>query len=552
MMAGIEKVSIPQLGGNNWSIWKAKFQALLEYKGLMVAVDEPNFVEGRKASGQAKALMILHTEDAFVKLIVGESTAAKAWEKLKQNFEKKSNARVVQLIGKLTNMKLGENQTIAEYLGEFREIKEDLEAAGQTVSDLQLAVHALRGLSKGYKTLREILEAGDFELSLDTIQPKLMQREQTLRLQSENRGKLVDEAQKAAFAARARRNKGSEESFGSPGERSWGSSRFRSSGFERRTCYACKEVGHIKENCRFQNAECHGCGKTRHTKAVCKARQGEKAAFASAANAVAFTTWQGPVNEWPRVWIVDSGSTRHLTPDRDQFSRYKRLVRPERFEGISGETLEVVGVGQVKLQCQTSDGARMVLLREVLHVPQTKASLFALRTPTEAGAEVLIKGRVAQFFMRGRLCMEAIQGDGLWQVVSNGGGKVTPAVKLIREDLPAEGVPAVVEKAPAVIEIDLEDEREEVPSVAQNEKGATQREKAIETELDNRMDAVAVWEQRVHTRAQTRAAEEVEVLEEVKLIEDTGGTGLLLQRGEFQKESRRHQIDMEGVRRMLG
>jgi hypothetical protein len=201
--------------------------------------------------GQAKALMILHTEDAYVKLIVGESTAAKAWEKLKQNFEKKSNARVVQPTGKLTNMKLGEKQTIAEYLGEFREIKEDLEAAGQIVSDLQLAVHALRGLPKGYKTLKEILEAGDLELSLDTIQPKLMLREQTLRLQSENRGVLVDEAQTAAFAARARSNKGSKESFGSPKERRWGSSRFRSSSFERRTCYACGEVGHIKANCRF-------------------------------------------------------------------------------------------------------------------------------------------------------------------------------------------------------------------------------------------------------------------------------------------------------------
>jgi hypothetical protein len=62
-------------------------------------------------------------------------------------------------------------------------------------------------------------------------------------------------------------------------------------------------------------------------------------------------------------------------------------------------------------------------------VPQANASLFALRTATEAGAEVLIKGRVAKFFMRGRLCMEAIQGDGLWQVVSNGGGKMAPCRK---------------------------------------------------------------------------------------------------------------------------
>src|SRR3569623_8092 len=93
-MAGVEKISIPQLGAKNWSIWKAKFQALMEYKGLFVAIEQPESAEGRKASGQAKALVILHTQDAFVMLIVGKPTAAKAWEKLKQSFEKTSPARV--------------------------------------------------------------------------------------------------------------------------------------------------------------------------------------------------------------------------------------------------------------------------------------------------------------------------------------------------------------------------------------------------------------------------------------------------------------------------
>ena len=86
-MASVERISIPQLVGENWSTWRDKFQALLEYKGLFVAIEQPESVDGKKASGQAKALMILHTQDAFVKLIVGEPTAAKAWEKLKQSFE---------------------------------------------------------------------------------------------------------------------------------------------------------------------------------------------------------------------------------------------------------------------------------------------------------------------------------------------------------------------------------------------------------------------------------------------------------------------------------
>jgi hypothetical protein len=203
-MAGLKNVTISPLGADNWSVFKVKFQASLECKGLWAAIKEPESAEGKKASVEARGYLIVYTQNTFVKLIVGEDTAAGAWKKPKENFEKKSNARVVQLTGKLTSMKLGERQSIAEYLGEFREIKLNLEAAGQTVSDLQLAVHAMRRLPKEYDTLREILEAGEMELSLDSVQPKLMQREQTIKLQAETKtaqSEVEGEAQAAAFAA---------------------------------------------------------------------------------------------------------------------------------------------------------------------------------------------------------------------------------------------------------------------------------------------------------------------------------------------------------------
>jgi hypothetical protein len=77
-------------------------------------------------------------------------------------------------------MKL-EEKRIAEYLGEFYRKKVDLEAAKQTVSDMQLAVHAPRGLLQGYENPERDLEAGQVEMSLNTVKPKLMQRsDQTL------------------------------------------------------------------------------------------------------------------------------------------------------------------------------------------------------------------------------------------------------------------------------------------------------------------------------------------------------------------------------------
>jgi hypothetical protein len=51
-----------------------------------VAIEEPETEEGKKASKQAKALMILHIEDVFVKLIEREPMAARAWLKLKQHL----------------------------------------------------------------------------------------------------------------------------------------------------------------------------------------------------------------------------------------------------------------------------------------------------------------------------------------------------------------------------------------------------------------------------------------------------------------------------------
>ncbi|GAQ93130.1 hypothetical protein KFL_013160030 [Klebsormidium nitens] len=63
-MAG-DRVSIPQLCGENWSTWKAKFRGLFGYKGWLCAVKEPKSVEKKKVSSQARGLMLIHTEDAY-------------------------------------------------------------------------------------------------------------------------------------------------------------------------------------------------------------------------------------------------------------------------------------------------------------------------------------------------------------------------------------------------------------------------------------------------------------------------------------------------------
>ncbi|GAQ80159.1 hypothetical protein KFL_000480010 [Klebsormidium nitens] len=340
-MAG-DKVSIPQLCGENWSTWKAKFRGLLAYKGWLCALEEPESVEGKKVSSQARGLMLIHTEDAYMKLIEGEPTAGKASKKLEDNFEKRSNARMIQLRRKLTGLRLTKGKAVAEYLGEFRELKIDLEAAGQTVSDRELAVHALEGLPEEYATVVEFLELGEEELTLDEIQPKLMQREQKLKLRAEA-GSLKgtsggDEA--VAYVAKHRGYSSSEKGRGSSNELGR-SSEVRGGSSNPPTCFCCGNVGHMKAKCSLRDAECRKCGKRGHTAVVCRhsaraSGRAEEREFAGNTKGVAFTAWGDDEDVRNGVWIVDSGSTQHVTADRSQFTSYRELVRDEKIVGICG------------------------------------------------------------------------------------------------------------------------------------------------------------------------------------------------------------------------
>jgi hypothetical protein len=248
-----------------------------------------------------------------------------------------------------------------------------------------------------------------------------MQREQKLKLQAEmgaaEEELEVSKAQGVA-AAYAVKMGGSSKGQGRAhlsrdelknSSNEWGrSSELRGRSSVTRTCYGCGKAGHIKVECRFRNVECEICGKRGQTKAVCRAQDGAgKPRFAG----VAFTAWRNETQS--EAWIVDSGSTQHIRADRSQFTSYRKLVTSEKIKGIGGQPLEAVGVGKVQLECKTPEGPCVVTLKEVRHVPEAKANLFALRRVTDAGAKIVLEGAGCRFLMEGVVKMQAIQQGGL-------------------------------------------------------------------------------------------------------------------------------------------
>ena len=328
------------------------------------------------------------------------------------------------------------------------------------------------------------------------IQPKLMQREQRLKLERELGNPEEKEPGGAATAYVAKRERFETVTKGSSQEGGYRRSA------DTRTCYACGGVGHVRAHCRMRNAECHNCGEVGHVRAVCKktgqgARSGGEVKKDS--SGVAFTAWRRDARGPTRVWLVDSGSTQHITPDRNQFASYRELARTETVEGIGGEPLKAVGIGEVELECKTADGVSKVTLKEVRHVPGAKASLFALSRATDAGAKVVMEGQVAHFEMGGAVCMEATLRDGLFVIATVEKQRAFLAVKpagvprveeAARKPRVKEETDKVEKKTVKVIEVDL-DSDDEIDGPAKGSEGKADRTPEEQAQAAEAVGAVA-------------------------------------------------------------
>jgi hypothetical protein len=174
---------------------------------------------------------------------------------------------------------------------------------------------------------------------------------------------------------------------------------------------------------------------------------------------MAFTAWHKEESPKESSWIVDSGSTGHMTGDRSQFTRYQVLTEGEVIQGVGKERLEAVGIGEVELICRVGHGLCKVTLQDVLHVPDVKLNLFSLRKATEVGAEAIFSGKLCQIAQGGRVGIEAILlKNGLWEIQCAKETAQALSSRVVKSAKKTEKVQVPKQEAPRV-EVDLwEDE----------------------------------------------------------------------------------------------
>jgi len=90
-------------------------------------------------------------------------------------------------------------------------------------------------------------------------------------------------------------------------------------------------------------------------------------------------------------WLADSGTTSHITHQRDAFATYEMLPKLT-VSGIGGITASAVGKGTVFLHSECNGIVHMLQLQNVLHVPKNTNSLLSLGCwEQQQGRSIMIK-----------------------------------------------------------------------------------------------------------------------------------------------------------------
>lgn len=381
-----QKLVIDKLSATNYSTWKFKLKHLLIAKELFgycdgsteePAGDATAAVKKAYSLNSQKALsqIVLAVSDEFIYLITECETPKEAWDKLQSHFERDTLANRIYLKKQYFRAVMKDGECVEVHLKRMKDIVNKLSAIKVTISEEDQVVTLLGSLPESYSTVVTALEAQKPEtLTLTFVQNALLNEEQ-------KRGQKVLESPSVG------------------GGRTSASSDTALHTESNIRCFNCNQLGHRAKWCsqqlrqyssyRGRGGRSRGRGQ-HNAKLVTDGNHHESTVAESNYEESAFPV--GEVrDDTKNEWLIDSGASRHMSPDEAIFTSYTKFEMPEKVAIADGRLVDAVGSGNIQISVKLNRQVqRKATLYDVLHVPALKQNLFSVKSATS-------KGMVVQF-----------------------------------------------------------------------------------------------------------------------------------------------------------
>ncbi|KAL8489406.1 hypothetical protein ACS0TY_025348 [Phlomoides rotata] len=241
---------------NDFGLWKVKMKALLVHHGLVIALksdkdEESSISRERKIEIMEKAhsAIILCLGDKPLREVSKEKTAIDVWKKLESLYQTKSISNKLYVKQKLLDFRMSEDKNLSEQLDTFNRYVDDLEDLDVKLEDDDKALMLLNALPRSLENFKDVVLFGrQDQVSYDNVLAVV--KTKILRVQGRD-SKADKKTHDPAESLNVKFKKGGKKSFkGKGGQLDKGKDKSKESGFvERRKCYGCNKVGHLKKNC---------------------------------------------------------------------------------------------------------------------------------------------------------------------------------------------------------------------------------------------------------------------------------------------------------------
>ncbi|KAG8482658.1 hypothetical protein CXB51_023976 [Gossypium anomalum] len=364
-----------------FALWQIKMQAVLAQMDLedaLLGIDKmpSTLTDEEKKRKDRKALtqLHLHLSNEILQDVMKEKTAAALWKRLEQICMSKTLTSKLHMKQRLYAHRLEEGVSVHEHLTVFKEILSNLEAMEVQYDKEDLGLILLCSLPPSYSTFRDTILYSRESLTVDEVYDSLTSYDKMKHLV------VKPDSQGEGLIVRGRQDRNTDDDRGRTQEKNHrGKSKGRSKSSNRgKTCNFCKKKGHIKSECyKLQN-------KIKREAANQKGKQPENSGEAdvvedySDGELLVASVNDSKVSE---EWILDSGCTFHMSPNRDWFTTYETVSEGVVLMG-NNASCKIAGVGTIKVKM--FDGV-VRTLSDVRYVPELKRNLISLSTLDSKG-----------------------------------------------------------------------------------------------------------------------------------------------------------------------
>ena len=369
-----------------YELWEIKFLAFLRLQKNLVEVVESSDVTGIADYVEKNSRIFAHIvqflDDTSLNLIIrdAKNDGRRSLEILREHYLGSSKPRIIALYTELCSMKIGESESVTDYLIRAETAATSLKTAKEAVSDSLLIAMVIKGLPDSYKAFTTVITQNKDEPKFSDFKKSLRSYEESEKCRSSN---AMSNDNVMAVKSKSIMNR--------PGIN------------EVLKCFACSGIGHRKSQCpTFSNKKsrwCENCKSKTHDTNWCRSKNSAKAVKSeSSEKSFVFKVniddeqMHDPIFTKCNL-LVDTGASSHILNDQSKFvdldknfnssKHYIELADGSRKNNI------VSARGNAMVKVPDCEGTLQdVLLKNALCIPSFSQNIFSVQAATSQGSKV--------------------------------------------------------------------------------------------------------------------------------------------------------------------